>query len=193
MTQRPLPLFLWKSRRSAPEMQRFKRVMAYAASGAPSQRRSGMRAPALSLCALACILAGCDNSGTGEVGPPGERGPPGPPGSAVHIVRTTCDERNCLATCADDEIAISAWCGAARNPTSFPSERSAACRGRAETNNPLVAVCAKIAGPPDSVEPAPAAAHGASSAAGSKQEVPVPPTEALSVTGQAKRFYDQFR
>jgi hypothetical protein len=32
MTQRPLPLFLWKSRRSAPEMQRFKRVMAYAAS-----------------------------------------------------------------------------------------------------------------------------------------------------------------
>jgi hypothetical protein len=153
-----------------------------------------MRAPALSLCALVCTLAGCDNSGKGEVGPAGERGPPGPPGSAVHIVRTTCDERNCVATCAADEIAISAWCGAARNPTSFPTERSAACRGRTETNNPLVAVCGKITGaPPNSVDRASAAALGAGSAAGSKQEALVPPTEALSVTGQAKRFYDQFR
>jgi hypothetical protein len=107
-----------------------------------------MRALALGLtCALAFTLAACDNQGPkGDPGPPGEQGSAGPPG-ALHIVRTTCDERSCVAKCADDEIAISAWCGTARNPTNFPTERSATCRGRSETNNPLVAVCAKTAGP----------------------------------------------
>ncbi len=158
------------------------------------QRRCGMRAPALSLlCVLSCTLASCDQGPKSEAGPPGERGPPGPPGSALHIVRTTCDDRSCLATCADDEIVISAWCGAARNPTSFPNERSAACRGRAETNNPLVAVCAKMVGAsPDSVEPESAAVK-TSSAPGSTQKTLVPPTETVSVTGRAKRFYDQVR
>ncbi len=179
----------------ASDIPQFKRVIAYTPRRFARQRRSRMRAPALTLlCALACTLASCDKGPKSEAGPPGERGPPGPPGSGVHIVRATCDERNCLATCADDEVVISAWCGAARNPTSFPSERSAACRGRTETNNPLVAVCAKAAEPsPNSLEPAPVAVLTANPAANSTQEKPVPPTETLGVTGRAKQFYDQVR
>ncbi len=90
----------------------------------------------------------------GEPGTPGIQGPPGQPGGtgqagpgAVHIVRTTCDAASCVAQCADDEIVISAWCGAQRNPSNFPTEKSATCRGRGAKNNPLIAVCAKLAGP----------------------------------------------
>jgi len=93
----------------------------------------------------------------GERGPAGPQGPAGPPGSAgpsngagggIHIVRATCTVASCVAECDADEIVISAWCGAARNTTNFPTEKSATCRGgRGPGNNPLIAVCAKSSGP----------------------------------------------
>lgn len=94
----------------------------------------------------------------GEPGPAGPQGPPGPPGpgpaagstasAGMHVVRTTCNAASCVAECEADEIVISAWCGAARNATNFPTEKSATCRGgRGPANNPLIAVCVKSSGP----------------------------------------------
>jgi hypothetical protein len=96
----------------------------------------------------------------GEPGPAGPQGPPGPPGAAaapaaasgqggaVRVLRAACSTASCVAECEADEVVISAWCGAARNPTNFPTERSATCRGgRGPGNNPLIAVCAKSSQP----------------------------------------------
>ena len=93
----------------------------------------------------------------GEPGPAGPEGPPGPPGPAsassaagggIHVVRATCNAASCVAECEADEIVISAWCGAARNTTNFPTEKSATCRGgRGPGNNPLFAVCVKSPAP----------------------------------------------
>jgi hypothetical protein len=45
---------------------------------------------------------------------------------------------SCAAECEAGEIMITAWCGVARNPTNFPIERSATCRGgAAEQQSPL--------------------------------------------------------
>jgi hypothetical protein len=62
-------------------------------------------------------------------GPPGPAGPSGPAGSVagVRLVRSPCDATNCTVQCE--------------------TERSATCRGRGATNNSLIAVCAKSAGP----------------------------------------------
>jgi hypothetical protein len=83
----------------------------------------------------------------GEVGPPGPAGPEGLAGSSaaasVRVIRSTCDATSCSAQCDQAEIVITAWCGAGRNPATFPNERSASCRARGAANNPLVAVCAK--------------------------------------------------
>ncbi len=93
-------------------------------------------------------------SGTaGPAGPAGPRGPEGPAGPAgtasapLHLVRSTCNPQGCTVQCEDDEIVVTAWCGANRNATNFPSEKSATCRGRGAANNPLVAICTKAAGP----------------------------------------------
>jgi hypothetical protein len=90
----------------------------------------------------------------GPPGPPGPQGPPGPAGTSIaagggiHVVRATCSVASCVAECDADEIVISAWCGAARNTTNFPTEKSATCRGgRGPGNNPLIAVCVKSSGP----------------------------------------------
>ena len=92
---------------------------------------------------------------SGEAGPPGARGeagpagPPGPPGasSAVRIVRTNCDAASCAAQCGDDEVLLVAYCGAARNAATFPTERSASCRPRTAASNPLIAACLKATSP----------------------------------------------
>jgi hypothetical protein len=96
----------------------------------------------------------------GPAGPEGSPGPPGPPGapgpagpsatvsSGGHVVRTTCSVANCVVECEADEILIAAWCGAARNPMNFLTERSATCRGgRGAGNNPVIAFCVKSSGP----------------------------------------------
>ena len=97
-----------------------------------------------------------DQGQPGPAGPAGPPGPPGPPGpaapstvsSAGHVVRTTCSVANCVVECEADEILIAAWCGAARNPMNFLTERSATCRGgRGAGNNPVIAFCVKSSGP----------------------------------------------
>jgi hypothetical protein len=63
----------------------------------------------------------------------------------MRTVRTSCDATGCAVQCADDEVLLVAYCGTARNPAIFPTERSASCRLRNPANNPLTAVCAKTA------------------------------------------------
>jgi hypothetical protein len=103
---------------------------------------------------LAVGLAACGNSAQGEKGDPGpagppgakgDSGPPGPPGAsgALRIVRSNCDASGCTAQCADDEVLLIAYCGAARNAATFPTERSASCRVRNPANSPIIAACAK--------------------------------------------------
>jgi hypothetical protein len=83
----------------------------------------------------------------GEIGPAGPTGPPGPSGgsSAIRIVRSNCDSARCVVQCSDDEVLLIAYCGSARNPATFPTERSASCRARNAANNPLIAACGKAA------------------------------------------------
>jgi hypothetical protein len=106
----------------------------------------------------------------GEVGPPGPPGPPGPagpsspvgpggargessaaaapaPSSPLRLVRATCNATTCTAQCDEDETALIAYCGAARNPAVYPTERSASCRARTAANNPLVVACLKSTSP----------------------------------------------
>jgi hypothetical protein len=84
----------------------------------------------------------------GAPGPPGPAGPSAPVSSSGHVVQTTCSVTNCTVECDADEILIAAWCGAARNPMNFLTERSATCRGgRGAGNNPVIAFCVKSSGP----------------------------------------------
>jgi hypothetical protein len=106
--------------------------------------------------AITLSLVGCgqgpqgekgDPGPTGPAGPQGARGPagppgrPGPPGSPVRVVVSNCTSASCDAECRDDELLLIAYCGPTRNPAFYPGERSASCRVRGGTNNPLVAVC----------------------------------------------------
>src|SRR5262249_15627844 len=106
--------------------------------------------------AMAACIAGCGQSdppqpAQSDPGPPGARGrrrAPRPPGaSGVRLVRATCDATNCTVQCDQDEVLITAWCGVARNPALFATEKSASCRIRGPANNPLSAACAKATSP----------------------------------------------
>jgi hypothetical protein len=79
----------------------------------------------------------------GSPGPRGEPGPPGPPGG-IRVVRSNCDPNSCTVQCADDEMLLTAYCGARRNAAVIPTERSATCRSPVPANSPLVAACLKI-------------------------------------------------
>jgi hypothetical protein len=106
---------------------------------------------------LAASLMGCGKSSQGEKGEPGPpgpagdkgdpgpRGPAGAPGAsgAMRIVKANCDATSCTVQCGDDEVLLIAYCGAMRNPSTFPTERSATCRARGPASNPLIAACAK--------------------------------------------------
>jgi hypothetical protein len=117
--------------------------------------RSKRTALTLMAILLAAGLAACGNGAPGEKGdqgPPGPqgakgdtgpRGPAGPPGGATRIIRANCDTTSCAAQCGDDEVLLTAYCGAMRNPAVFPTERSATCRTRGPANTPLVAACTK--------------------------------------------------
>ena len=116
--------------------------------------------PAFIAIMVALALAGCDKFPLGPKGDPGPVGPPGAKGetgqagprgvagpAAARIIRANCDATSCAAQCGEDEVLLIAYCGAARNPATFPSERSASCRIRNAANNPLVIACAKIGAP----------------------------------------------
>src|SRR6516165_9876935 len=101
---------------------------------------------------------------TGEVGPAGPAGPAGPPGAPgpagavgaagetsqagqIRMVRATCNATTCTAQCEEGEALLIAYCGTGRNPAAYPTERSATCRARTPTNNPLVIACTKSTSP----------------------------------------------
>jgi len=46
--------------------------------------------------------------------------------------------------CGEDELLLTAYCGARRNPAVMPTERSATCRSPVPANSPVVAICMKI-------------------------------------------------
>jgi hypothetical protein len=130
-----------------------------------------MQVQFLPLLLVTAWLVGCSQGpqgpkgDTGESGARGERGPAGSPGpkgdagapgpigqtgapgvdASIHVMRATCTPAACEVACGEGEIVINAWCGANRNPATYPAERSASCRGRTAANNPLIAVCAKPA------------------------------------------------
>jgi hypothetical protein len=126
-------------------------AVTFAACGQPTQGPKGDPGPA------GPPGAQGERGERGEQGPPGQPGPPGAAGASaptpaqggvVRIIRTTCTNAGCVAECEADEVVISAWCGVARNPANFMTERSATCRGgRGPGNNPFIAVCAKPSGP----------------------------------------------
>jgi hypothetical protein len=112
---------------------------------------------------VVALLAGLAACGKGPQGPPGPQGPkgdvgpagpPGPPGPLVHrgekgppgpsspsIIRSDCVS-GCSVQCQDNEILVTAYCGATRNRAQFLSERGAS-RGPVPSpaNTPLVAIC----------------------------------------------------
>src|SRR5882724_6639306 len=110
-------------------------------------------------CALVSMLTACGQSAPPQ-GPKGDPGPPGPagaqgpagpqgpagvaPATGMRVVRANCDAVGCTVQCGEDEMLVTAYCGAKRNPAIYPSERSASCRGPGLANTPLVAACAKI-------------------------------------------------
>jgi Collagen triple helix repeat (20 copies) len=84
----------------------------------------------------------------GPKGDPGPAGPPGSPGAATaaapfRVMRVTCETAACTAACNQDEVLVTAYCGAGRSAVTLVNERSVSCPRRAATS-PLVAVCAKI-------------------------------------------------
>ena len=125
-----------------------------------------MRAARLALAvALLATLAGCskgpqgdrgpagpqgpkgDAGPMGPVGPPGpigsqgEKGPAGPPSPSLRVVKSDCVS-GCSVQCQDNEVLVTAYCGATRNQAQYLGERAASCGPVASAENtPLVAVC----------------------------------------------------
>src|SRR5207245_1293170 len=74
----------------------------------------------------------------GPAGPAGPVGPPGPagaqaaasgpgPGTMIRVVRSDCGPTACTAGCNEDEVLISAYCGARRRPATVLTETSVSC------------------------------------------------------------------
>jgi hypothetical protein len=124
-----------------------------------------MRGSHLSLIAALLVgLVGCGKGPQGDPGPPGPQGPkgdvgpvgppgpPGPPGPqgergpatgpSIRVIRSDCVS-GCSVQCQDNEVLITAYCGATRDQAQFLSERAASCGPvPSASNTPLVAVCA---------------------------------------------------
>jgi hypothetical protein len=82
----------------------------------------------------------------GPPGPQGARGDRGPLGAAsgLRFLRAKCDETSCSVKCSDDEMLLTAYCGAKRNAAIIPTERSATCRTPVPANSPILAACVKM-------------------------------------------------
>jgi len=77
----------------------------------------------------------------GPPGPQGEKGPPDPSSPSIRVIRLDCVS-GCSVQCEDNEVMITAYCGATRNQAQFLSERGASCGPvPSASNTPLVAVC----------------------------------------------------
>ena len=115
--------------------------------------------------ALLAGLAGCGKGPQGDADPPGLQGPkgdagpvgpagpPGPPGPqgekgpaeapspSIRVIRSDCVSE-CSVQRQDNEVLITAYCGATRNQAQFLSERGASCGPvPSASNTPLFAVC----------------------------------------------------
>jgi hypothetical protein len=92
---------------------------------------------------------------TGPAGPPGPGGPHGPqgpqgeqglPAAGMRVIRSNCPTGDCTVVCRDNEVLVTAYCGANRNPATYVGERGASCGVQASaSNSPLVAVCVSSA------------------------------------------------
>src|SRR6516165_10800965 len=115
--------------------------------------------------ALLVGLAACgrgpqgDPGPAGPQGPKGDAGPVGPPGPPGPLVRRAKKGRRarparasgssgldcvsgCSVQCQDNEILVTAYCGATRNQAQFLGERGASCGPVASASNtPLIAIC----------------------------------------------------
>ena len=77
----------------------------------------------------------------GPAGPQGEKGPASPPSPSIRVIRSDCVS-GCSVQCEDNEVLITAYCGATRNQAQFLSERGASCGPvPSASNTPLIAVC----------------------------------------------------
>src|SRR5262245_19710737 len=84
----------------------------------------------------------------GAQGPQGPQGPRGPAGGGsdppIRVVRVNCDSAACRFECGQDEVVLTAHCGARRSSARFPTESSAACRPTGADDDHLVVACVKI-------------------------------------------------
>ena len=126
------------------------------------------KASILPVIVLASLLASCGQPAPGPQGPKGDpgpkgdtgaqgpagdagtqglQGPPGPPGasSQFRIVRAQCTSAAaCTASCRDDEIVITAFCGAQRARATYLTEHTVSCGTNPDTTTgALIAVCGK--------------------------------------------------
>lgn len=132
--------------------------------------RMGVRQRVAAVLLLA-LLAGCGQGPKGEPGSPGppgpkgdpglpgpqgQRGPPGPqgprgeqgpPSPTIRVVRSNCLTGVCMASCREDEILVTAYCGPTRHEATILGERQVSCGVQATAaNSPLIAIC--MAAPP---------------------------------------------
>jgi hypothetical protein len=76
-------------------------------------------------------------------------------------VRANCDAASCVVACGQDEILVTATCGARRAPAVYPTDHSASCHRHEPSSNPLIATCAKSDSVSALAAPAPSSVHAA--------------------------------
>jgi hypothetical protein len=89
----------------------------------------------------------------GDPGPPGVQGPPGPqgpagPASQVRVIRQNCLNATCTASCNDNEVLVSAYCGVNRQNATVLTERAVSCGIVPDpARSPLIAICVAVTAP----------------------------------------------
>ncbi len=70
-----------------------------------------------------------ENGSPGSAGPAGPAGPQGPagPSSQMRIIRQSCGSTACTATCNENEVLVTAYCGPSRQDAKVLTERSVSC------------------------------------------------------------------
>jgi len=85
-----------------------------------------------------------DRGESGALGPTGPPGPQGPAGqsSQTRIIRQACTSASCTATCNENEVLVTAYCGSSRHDAKVLTERSVSCGIIPDSeHSPVVVVC----------------------------------------------------